>query len=176
MRVSATPRPPLRKKRGFAPPDFQAAALERIVPGKLPPASTLPLCRGIAGASATSPCQWRQNRHLRVEFRIIPVGPRYRRPQVVNDRVRGTPPEVTKRIFQTPDEALGRLLPVQLHNALREWGEDKPKQMRSLAFAVYQHPRTLPKIHLGFLSRFHFHPHKRHWLCLEQLRTKRCTE
>jgi len=36
--------------------------------------------------------------------------------------------------------------------------------MRPPPFAFHHHPRALAKIHLGFLPRLHFHPHKGHGL------------
>ena len=47
--------------------------------------------------------------------------------------------------------------------------QDDPKQMRALPFAVHHDPRALTKIHLGFGSRRHFHPHKGHRLGLPHM-------
>src|ERR1700683_3364218 len=47
--------------------------------------------------------------------------------------------------------------------------QDHAEQMRTLAFALHHDPCTLSKIHLGFGSRFHLHPHKRDRLCLPQM-------
>ena len=41
--------------------------------------------------------------------------------------------------------------------------------MWSLAFAIHHDPRSLAKIHLGFGSRLHLHPHKRDRLGLPQM-------
>jgi hypothetical protein len=66
----------------------------------------------------------------------LPVGPRHGRPQVVNNQCAGHAAEISKRIFQTPDEALGRLLPDDFTVALARMRQDDPKQMRPLPFFI----------------------------------------
>ena len=55
-------------------------------------------------------------------------------------------------------------------------GKDEPKQMRSLAFAVYQHPRTLLQIHLGFRPGSTSIRTNGTGCVWSNCRTKRCTE
>ena len=107
--------------------------------------------------------------HLRVEFGVKPVGPRHGRAQVVNHQRPGHTPKIPKRIFQTADEALGRLSPHHLAVAFARMAQHHPEQMWSLALALHHHPRTLAKIHLRFGSRLHFHPYERDRLGLPQL-------
>ena len=78
---------------------------------------------------------------------------------------------MTERIFETADEALGRLLP-HFAVSLARMRQDDPEQMRPLAPTVNPNPRPLTKIHLRFLPGSHFHPHKRHGLRLAQLPRK----
>ena len=162
---------PLRKKQVLRRQTRKAPALERVVLAILDPGLDLAFVarHRRSGRQHHRAVVAAELLHLRVEFGIIPVGPRDGRPQVVDDQRAGNPAEVTKRIFQTPDEALGRLPPDHFAVALARMAQDDPKQMRSLAFAVHHHPRALAKIHLGFGSRLHLHPHKRHRLGLAQL-------
>ena len=104
---------PFRKKQVLRRQTFKAAALERVVLGELHARLDLALVlrHGRARRQHHRAVVAAELRHLRVEFGIIPVRPRHRRPQVVDDQRAGNTAEVTKRIFQTPDEALGRLLP-----------------------------------------------------------------
>ena len=162
---------PIRKNRFCAARLVKLRPLSALFWAYLTPASILPLWCGMAGLRrqhhrAVVPAKLL---HLRVEFGIIPVRPRHGGPQVINDQRAGNPAEVTERIFQTPDEALGRLLPDHFTVAFARMAQDNPKQMRSLPLAVHHHPRALAKIHLGFGSRLHLHPHKRHRLGLPQL-------
>ena len=163
---------PFGQKQILRRQTFKAAALERVVLGKLHARLDLALVpRHFRFASrqhhrAVMPAKLR---HLGVEFGIIPVGPRHGGPQVVNHQRFGNTAKVSKRIFQTADEALGRLPPHHFTVSLARMTQHNPKQMRPLPPALHQHPRAQTKIHLRLGSRLHFHPHKCNRLTLAQL-------
>ena len=162
---------PLREKQVLRRQTFKAAALEGVVLGKLHARLNLAFVprHGWTCRQHHGPVVAAELCHLGVDLRIVPVRPRHRRPQVVNDQGAGNPAEVTERIFEAPDEALSRLLPDHFAVAFARMTQDDPKQMGPLPFAFHQHPCPLTKIHLGFGSRRHFHPHKRHRLGLPQM-------
>ncbi len=87
----------------------------------------------------------------------------------VDDQSAGNTPKVTERIFQTPDEALGRLPPHHFTVSFARMAQNNPKQMGPLPFAIHHDPRTLAKIHLRLGSWLHLHPHKRDRLGLTQM-------
>lgn len=92
--------------------------------------------------------------HLGVEFRLVPVGPTDRRPQIIDDQLLGNSSEVPKGVLQPPDESLGRLSPHHLAVALAGVAQDDPQQVGTAAAPVpLHHPGSLPIIHLGLLSR-----------------------
>jgi transposase len=99
----------------------------------------------------------------------VTVVPDYVPRHIIGYKRAGDTTIVSKRVFQTPDETLGRLPPDYLTVAFARMAQNDPKQMGPLPLAIHYDPCALAKIHLGFGSRFHFHPHKRHRLALAKL-------
>ena len=150
---------------------LEAAALERVFLTVLDAGLDLTLVPGHRRARrqhhrAVMPAKLL---YLRVEFGVKPVGPRHGRAQVVNHQRPGHTPEMPKRVFQTADEALGRLSPHHLAIAFARMTQYHPEQVWSLSLTLHHYPGTLAKIHLRFGSRLHFHPYERDRLGLPQL-------
>ena len=112
---------------------------------------------------------------LGIEFRIVPVRMQHPRLQIVDDHRRRHPAKVPERVFQAPDEALGRLPPHRLAVALARMTQHTTEQMRSAALAVLDHPRPLAEIHLQLLARRTFHAPERQLLRPLPARTNRRT-
>lgn len=102
--------------------------------------------------------------HLRVELGLIPVRPGDDGPQVVHDQRARHPAEVAERIFQTPDELLGRLPPHHFAVSLARMREHDPEQMGPSPPGMPDHPRALPEVHLRLRARLHLHAHEGHRL------------
>ncbi len=94
---------------------------------------------------------------LGIKLRIEPVGLGDRRPQIINDGGVGHAPKITKRIFQTPDEVLGGLLPDRFAIAFTRMTEHDPKHVGSLALARDFNPCPFAKIDLHLQAGFTFH-------------------
>ena len=169
---------PFGEKQVLFGQTIEAAALERVVLGELHARLDLALVLRHRRARrqhgrAVVPAKLR---HLRIEFGIIPVRPRHGGAQVVNHQRLGHPAKITERIFQAPDEALGRLPPHHFAVSLPGMAQDHPKQMRPLALAVHQHPCAQTKIHLRFRpGSTSIRTNGTGWVW-RNCRTNRCTE
>ena len=91
---------------------------------------------------------------LGVEFRVAPVGLLHRGAQVVEVQNLGDAPEGEKRILQTTDEVLGRLVKDRFAVSLARVTQDYPQDPGPTVSAIgIDHRRPSAEINLRFLPR-----------------------
>src|SRR5665213_783030 len=95
---------------------------------------------------------------LGIEIRVEPVGLEHGGLQIIDDRARRHAAKMPERVFQAPDEGLGRLPPDHLGVALARMAEDGAEQMRPSPVVVLDHPSACPEVDLHLLARGTLHP------------------
>ena len=98
---------------------------------------------------------------LRVQIRVIPVGPENGGLQVVGNKGFGASSKGAEGIFQKTDQGVGGLSPDRLAVGLPGMGQNDPQDVDLSSARSFPKPVSRAEVDLGFRSGVDFHPAKR---------------